>query len=301
MKSSIPLPIMIGSIAGFVSIIMAVVFVTVSSNQQTRVDDVLKPQILNNNDPSNTHVRFLTNDELGQAASGMTWFGITELQCTISPYPWINEWNRAHPDEPYFGLSLSKKQDAVVEFIRNNDVTISDIVYTPAERVQGFYCEACGCNTGWTVYILISREDSEKVESLTYRSLQTTSYYPREITAEDVTYIMKSHARTLNYTVYRVPNEGFHDPEYSVLVKKDWENRLLLDQENVASLIEERRYEDAISILQELRKQVNGSAGCVDEDDVVLEEYQEEVLRVLDNFVGVLQIALNKVPLTVCD
>lgn len=139
------------------------------------------------------------------------------------------------------------------------------------------------------------------VASASQSTAALSSDVPDELTAEDGTFMGKSHAHMLNHTFYLLPKEAFHTPESATMIKMDWENKLLLDQGNVASLVEEARYENAISILKELRKQVDGSASCTADDDSVSPDYQEEILLVLDNFIGVLQIALDKAPLVECD
>lgn len=144
------------------------------------------------------------------------------------------------------------------------------------------------------IAVILVQPYSERVER------PTLSAIPEELTAEDVMKMRTSHAYTLNYTFYSLPNEAFYDSESATAIKRNWENNLLLERGNAISLIEEKRYEDAISTLKDLRKQIDGSVGCKVDDDLVLQDYQEEILRVLDNFIGVLQIPLNKTPLVEC-
>ncbi|MBN1275353.1 hypothetical protein JXA12_03605 [Candidatus Woesearchaeota archaeon] len=101
---------------------------------------------------------------------GKTWVQIDPVQCLGNP--WEVDWIGSHDDDhsAYPGdVHTSELEQEEVQIIKGyyqeQGVTIFDV---RSEWTHEVVCEACSCPQGYTLYLLVSDSDVDKMRELGY-------------------------------------------------------------------------------------------------------------------------------------
>ena len=111
--------------------------------------------------------------------TGKTWVEIDPIQCLGNP--WEVDWLKAHEEEfkdkPYgaYGeyprdfntLELESEEIRIIkDYYQKQGITIFDV---KSEWTHEGVCDACDCPEGYTLYLLISDSDVDKMLELGYK------------------------------------------------------------------------------------------------------------------------------------
>ncbi len=99
-----------------------------------------------------------------------TWMEIDPIQCLGNP--WEVDWINSHSYEEYprdiITPELEKEEIEIIkDYYANQDIVIIEI---ESKWTKETVCEACMCPEGYTLYILISNLNIEKLEKLGYKN-----------------------------------------------------------------------------------------------------------------------------------
>ena len=100
-----------------------------------------------------------------------TWIEIDPTQCLSNP--WEGDWIKSH-DNNYSGyprdVHTSELEQEEIQIIKNyyqkQGITIFDV---KSEWTHEIVCEACSCPQGYTLYLLVSSSDVNKMLELSYK------------------------------------------------------------------------------------------------------------------------------------
>ena len=107
-------------------------------------------------------------DELASLLTGQkTWVEIDPIQCGGNP--WEKDWLESHPDDfsIYARLITNEKIELIKNYYKKQDIEIFDVKSFPWEDVA--VCEACSCPAGYTLYLLVSNYDVQKMQEFGYK------------------------------------------------------------------------------------------------------------------------------------
>lgn len=94
--------------------------------------------------------------------STFVWVSYKPIQCNGNP--WENY--SASGDNTGFnlanGLPSSQEVDAIESYYSEKNISIVDLKIEVMK--QGYFCEACTCPEGWTLYLKVSKQDAQKLK-----------------------------------------------------------------------------------------------------------------------------------------
>ena len=96
-----------------------------------------------------------------------TWVEIDPIQCGGNP--WEKDWLESHPDDfsIYARLITNEKIELIKNYYKKQDIEIFDVKSFPWEDVA--VCESCSCPAGYTLSLLVSNSDVDKMLELGYK------------------------------------------------------------------------------------------------------------------------------------
>ena len=96
-----------------------------------------------------------------------TWVEIDPIQCGGNP--WEKEWLESHPDDfsIYARLITNEKIELIKNYYKKQDIEIFDVKSFTWEDVA--VCESCSCSAGYTLSLLVSTSDVDKMLELGYK------------------------------------------------------------------------------------------------------------------------------------
>ncbi|MGI0009544.1 MAG: hypothetical protein ACRD92_07995, partial [Nitrosopumilaceae archaeon] len=96
-----------------------------------------------------------------------TWVEIDPIQCGGNP--WEKDWLESHPDDylVYARLISKEKIDMITNYYKKLGITIFDTKLVPWENVA--VCESCSCPAGYTLSLLVSNADVDKMREFGYK------------------------------------------------------------------------------------------------------------------------------------
>ena len=107
-------------------------------------------------------------DELTSLLTGQkTWVEIDPIQCGGNP--WEKDWLESHPDDfsIYARLITNEKIELIKNYYKKQDIEIFDVKSFPWEDVV--VCESCSCPAGYTLSLLVSNSDVDKMLEFGYK------------------------------------------------------------------------------------------------------------------------------------
>jgi len=91
----------------------------------------------------------------------ITWVEIDPIQCAGNP--WEQDWLESHPDDftIFARPFLDKEVDIIKNYYKKLGIVIFDVKAVFWEDVV--VCESCSCPAGYTLYLLVSESDLNKM------------------------------------------------------------------------------------------------------------------------------------------